>query len=379
MGWLDNVLNRNKELDFMFDWELIEEKSRKIMLKQLATESVFGSIAKTVIQSEFKVKKDDKYVKDSVYYMLNVRPNRNQSKAEFLLEITYDLLNNGECLVVKDDVGNFLIADSWECEPIALYEKSFKNVVVDEYEFKRQFKREDVLYFKYTNSKIRTLMNGLYDDYGELIGRMIEFQLKKSQLRAGMKIDSTMAKDEKTQKQTQSFIDRTIETIRKNAVAVFPLQKGIEYEEFSKDTGTTDSIDDIKKLKNQYTEEVAKAVGYPVAFLRGDMADVEKITRNYLRFCIDPILEVIENEINRQFFYESEYLNGDCVEIKRVTYRDLFDLSTAIDKLVSSGAFTPNEIREESGFDLSDDEKMDEYYMTKNYQSLDELEGGDKE
>src|SRR5699024_4222619 len=63
-----NVLNRNKELDFMFDWELIEEKSRKIMLKQLATESVFGSIAKTVIQSEFKVKKDDKYVKDSVYY-----------------------------------------------------------------------------------------------------------------------------------------------------------------------------------------------------------------------------------------------------------------------------------------------------------------------
>src|SRR5699024_1325313 len=379
MGWLDNVLNRNKELDFMFDWELIEEKSRKIMLKQLATESVFGSIAKTVIQSEFKVKKDDKYVKDSVYYMLNVRPNRNQSKAEFLLEITYDLLNNGECLVVKDDVGNFLIADSWECEPIALYEKSFKNVVVDEYEFKRQFKREDVLYFKYTNSKIITLMNGLYDDYGELIGRMIEFQLKKSQLRAGMKIDSTMAKDEKTQKQTQSFIDRTIETIRKNAVAVFPLQKGIEYEEFSKDTGTTDSIDDINKLKNQYTEELAKEVGDSVAFLRGDMVDVEKITCNYLGFCIDPILEVIENEINRQFFYESEYLNGDCVEIKRVTYRDLFDLSTAIDKLVSSGAFTPNEIREESGFDLSDDEKMDEYYMTKNYQSLDELEGGDKE
>src|SRR5699024_6478515 len=182
-------------------------------------------------------------------------------------------------------------------------EKSFKNVVVDEYEFKRQFKREDVLYFKYTNSKIRTLMNGLYDDYGELIGRMIEFQLKKSQLRAGMKIDSTMATDEKTQKQTQSFIGRAVEKISKNAVAAFPLQKCIEYEEFSKDTGTTDSIDDIKKLKNQYTEDVAKAVGYPVAFLRGDMADVEKITRNYLRFCIDPILEVIENEINRQFFY----------------------------------------------------------------------------
>src|SRR5699024_8770736 len=124
--------------------------------------------------------------------MLNVRPSRNQSKAEVLLEITYDSLNIGKCLVEIEVVGNLLIADSWECETMALYEKSFKNVVVDEYEFKRQFKREDVLYFKYTNSKIRTLMNGLYDDYGELIGRMIEFQLKKSQLRAGMKIDSTM-------------------------------------------------------------------------------------------------------------------------------------------------------------------------------------------
>src|SRR5699024_7977900 len=165
---------------------------------------------KTVIQSEFKVKKDDKYVKDSVYYMLNVRPNRNQSKAEFLLEITYDLLNNGECLVVKDDVGNFLIADSWECEPIALYEKSFKNVVVDEYEFKRRFKREDVLYFKYTNSKIRTLMNGLYDDYGELIGHMIELELKKSELRVRRKIDATMTTDEKMKKQKQTLIDKTI-------------------------------------------------------------------------------------------------------------------------------------------------------------------------
>src|SRR5699024_6223344 len=146
--------------------------------KQLATESVFGSIANTVIQSEFTVRKDDQYVKDSVYYMMNVRANRNQSRAEMLLDITYDEQNNGEWYGVKDDVGNFLIADSWACEPIALYEKSFKNVVVDEYEFKRQFEREDVLYFKYTNSKIRTLMDGLYDDYGELIGRMIEFQLK---------------------------------------------------------------------------------------------------------------------------------------------------------------------------------------------------------
>lgn len=69
-------------------------------------------------------------------------------------------------------------------------------------------------------------------------------------------------------------------------------------------------------------------------------------------------------------FSKSAYLSGNKIEIQTVSYQNIFDLATSIDKLISSGAFSPNKVLRELGFDTVDDPKMDEHYITKNYEKM---------
>ncbi|MGE1104044.1 hypothetical protein [Peribacillus simplex] len=71
--------SRNKEPGFMFDFELIEDTSKNIHMKQMAIQTCINRIVRTISQSEFYVKKDKKIVKNEMFYRnrINVRPNPN--------------------------------------------------------------------------------------------------------------------------------------------------------------------------------------------------------------------------------------------------------------------------------------------------------------
>ena len=242
--------------------------------------------------------------------------------------------------------------------------------MIKDYQFNRSFSRDEVLYFKYSNNGLDNIMQGLYHDYGELLGRMIEFQLRKSQLRATVNIDSVFANKEGAHKRIQGFVDRLYSVFKKNAVAIIPQQKGLEYVEHSKATGTVESVDEVKKVKNQYLHEVARSVGYPIAFLNGDIADLSDITKSYYENCLFPIISVIENEFNKQLFTTDEYLEGKHIKITRPTTRDEFDL-------LRSGAISGNDLRESIGLERADNPMLEEYYTTKDYKEI--AKGGDDE
>lgn len=111
------------------------------------------------------------------------------------------------------------------------------------------------------------------------------------------------------------------------------------------------------------------------------MADVEKPTRNYIVLCVKPFIKLMKDEFNAKFLDMDEYLNGHRIGIKIISYHNIFDLATAIDKLISSTVLTGNEVRAEIDYERSDDPNMDKHLMTKNYQQLgsDSTEGGEKE
>lgn len=55
LGFLDLVKSRNKELEFMLDFDLIEDTSKKIHMKQLSIQPCINMIGRTISQSEFYV------------------------------------------------------------------------------------------------------------------------------------------------------------------------------------------------------------------------------------------------------------------------------------------------------------------------------------
>ena len=367
MGFLDAIFKRNSELSFMFDTEFFVSASTRIHMKHLAVETCANFLARTISQSEFRVKTNGAYVKDELYYKMNVRPNKNQSATEFWEQVIINMIYENEVLIIQSDDEDLLIADDFTHNEYAVYEDTFTDVTIGDYTFKRVFKQSEVLHMRYANKNLQPLIDGLYKDYADLFSNVLGSQKRKNQIRSTVSVDSSVAKDAEKMGKLQAYIDKVYKSIRKNTdVALVPEQPGFTYKEHASGT-SNQSVDEINKVTNGFLDQIAMAIGIPAGLLHGDLAGVKEITKSYTVFTVKPMLKKIRDECNSKFFTMKEYLSGSFLEVKIASYESIFDLAVAIDKLVSSGTFNRREIRGEAGFDTPDSEEFDKFYITKNY------------
>ncbi|WP_459213407.1 phage portal protein [Bacillus tropicus] len=377
IGWLGSVFKRNKELDFMLDLDIIYNTANRLHMKRLAIDTCVSFLGRTISQSEFRVRNGKAFKKDELYYRLNVRPNKNMTASTFWERFVRKLIYDNECLVIQADDGDLLIVDGFQHNEYAVFEDTFTDVRVKDYTFKRSFKQSEVIHLKYRNDKLSPLIDGLFTDYGDLFGRILNSQKRKNQVRGTVDMDMTGSKNEENLAKLQKFIDDMYQAFGNKDFAIVPQQKGINYNEIYNGVANGPSVEEINKVTNGFLNQVAMAIGIPIALIYGEMADVEKQTKNYMLFTVRPLLKKLSDEANVKFFEMSEYLLGRKIEVKAVSYQSIFDLATSIDKLISSSAFTGNEIRTEVDYEESDDPNLNIHHITKNYTKLDESEGGE--
>ncbi|OPD57600.1 phage portal protein [Bacillus anthracis] len=377
IGWLGSVFKRNKELDFMLDLDIISDTANRLHMKRLAIDTCVSFLGRTISQSEFRVRNGKAFEKNELYYRLNIRPNKNMTASTFWERFIRKLIYDNECLVIQADDGDLLIADGFQHNEYAVFEDTFTDVRVKDYTFKRSFKQSEVIHLKYRNDKLSPLIDGLFADYGDLFGRILNSQKRKNQVRGTVDMEMTGSKNEENLAKLQKFIDDMYQAFGNKDFAIVPQQKGINYNEIYNGVANGPSVEEINKVTNGFLNQVAMAIGIPIALIYGEMADVEKQTKNYMLFTVRPLLKKLSDEANVKFFEMSEYLLGQKIEVKAVSYQSIFDLATSIDKLISSSAFTGNEIRSEVDYEESDDPNLNIHHITKNYTKLDESEGGE--
>ncbi|PGU16739.1 phage portal protein [Bacillus thuringiensis] len=378
IGWLGSVFKRNKELEFMLDLDIITDTANRLHMKRLAIDTCVSFLGRTISQSEFRIRNGKAFKKNELYYRLNVRPNKNMTASTFWERFVRKLIYDNECLVIQADDGDLLIADGFQHNEYVVFEDIFTDVRVKDYTFKRSFKQSEVIHLKYRNDKLTPLIDGLFADYGDLFGRILNSQKRKNQVRGTVDMDMIGAKTEEQIAKLQEFIDNMYKSIGSKDIAIVPQQKGINYNEIYNGVANGPSVEEINKVTNGFLNQVAMAIGIPIALIYGEMADVEKQTKNYMLFTVRPLLKKLSDEANVKFFEMSEYLLGQKIEVKAVSYQSIFDLATSIDKLISSSAFTGNEIRSEVDYEESDDPNLNVHHITKNYTELNESEGGEK-
>ena len=375
MGVFD-IFKKNSELEFLMDFDVIADTSKKVHLKRIALETCVGLIARTIAQSEFRVKYQTDLIKDELFYKLNIKPSINMNAAQFWENLVYKMIMDNEVLVIKTETDDLLIADSFTRTEYAIYEDTFKDVTVKGYTFKSTFQGSKVIYLTYSNERLSSLVDSLNSDFESLFSRVLEFQKRKNQIRGLVDIESIHDKTEDGQKRLQEYIDKIYKSFSERSIAVIPQTKGFNYHEMSQ--GTAPSVEEINKITDGFLYQVARVLGIPIALIKGDMSDIENPTRNFMRFCIDSFLNKISVELNSKLFTREAYLAGRKIEIKRISYNNIFDVASAVDKLRASGVYNGNELREELGSERVDDPQMDQYFITKNYQELgDALKGGD--
>lgn len=365
MGILDNVFNRNRNIAEMLDFDLVNEVSDRAYLKTMALESVLNFVSRTLSTMAIKVDSGD------WNYILNARPNTDMSATDFWQTFFYRLLKENEILVVLTDDDQLLIADDYHRIEYAFFDDVFESVRIKDYTYQRKFSMSEVIFLKYNNEQLDRFTNGLFGDYGELFGRMIDVSMRNNQIRGSVSVEQTGRFNDEHQAKLQTFINKMWNSFKTQSVAIVPKLKGFEYEEYTNKQGVSNqSFDELDKMKKSLINDICRMVGVPSALVHGEMADLEFNLEAYRKLCIMPLVEKLTSELNAKLISKQEYKQGKRITIQNVLKPSPFDLAVQIDKIIASGFLTPNEAREMFELKKSDNPIMDEHYITKNYETL---------
>ena len=189
-----------------------------------------------------------------------------------------------------------------------------------------------------------------------------------------LSIDTMAAGDPKAKEIFESIKNEGFKRFADAENAVLPMWKGMDYTDIGSKTYSNEGTRDIRAMIDDVSDFTARAFGVPPALLSGDVQGVSDALDQFLTFCIDPLCDMLSEEINRKLYGKS-VLNGDYLQIdtKCVKHVDLLSVSTAIDKLISSGAFCINDIRVLVGEPLIEEEWAYKHFITKNYSTVQDL------
>lgn len=378
MGWLQRIFG----LELMDDEEKkkamtmkMESLKRDIAIRELAFDICVNRIAKAVSKCEFRTYQKKKEIKKDLYYLLNVEPNPNQNATEFWEEVIYKYYHEKEVLIFPQRVGGkdcLYIADSFNVDDTkVLRESVFKDVSIRGLKLNRQFRAHEVFYFKMTNQKVVDLL----DDITKLYTDLIKLTYANVKQNAGLKLKLKISDyRQNNEDEIKEILNEDVKAFLEGTNSVFPEYDGYLLEKVSGGTGTVDSTG-IKKLIDDVLEITSKAFLIPSNIATGEVTDTSKAVDDFLTFCLDSIVELISDELNRKQFTPEEYLSGTKIRINTQTIKhiDVLDMASGIDKLLSSGVKTINDINRILGDEEIAEEWANRHFMTKNYSTIDEL------
>lgn len=378
MGIFDNIFYKNKAIAEMFDMDFIQDTSQRVYLKQMAVDTVLNYVARTMSSIQFRFKKNGELAKNDWDYILNTKPNKDSSAVDFWQRFFYKLLSDNEVLVIKTDDDQLLIADDFHRKEYAVFEDTFENVIVKDYMFQRNFKMSEVIYLEYNNEELNKFSEGLFNDYGELFGRIIEVSMRNNQIRASVSVEATGTINGKSVNQRlQEYINTLYNSFKTSSVAIIPRTKGFNYEEYTNTVGATNqALSELEGMKKSLVSDVARWVGVPSALIFGENAELDSNVEAFRRLCIDNLVAKLQAELINKLISKNDYQNGKTIQAFNVLPSDPLKSSGHIDKLISSGFATQNEVREMFGWRRVDKDGMDDFHITKNYEKL---KGGDED
>lgn len=356
----------------------VESKCNAIAIDVFTLQIAVNLIASCIAKCNFKTFINSKENKADMFYRWNVEPNVNQNSTEFIQKLISKLLLNNECLVIEVN-GQYFVADSFSREEFAVKEDYFEQVTVKDFTFDKRFYMHEVLYYKYNNEDIRGYINNLMYDYNELLS-MAKNKYKRAGGRKGIaNIEAVKKGDKEYDKQIDDLFQNKFKTYFESENAVINLPKGVTYEEITGEGSkkATNELGDIINLLNTSFSAVGQALRIPPALLRGETANIEDLFNNFLTFCIDPIVDLIETENNRKLYgknvIEGSYMKIDATTIKHI---DMFSIAEKIDKLIASGTTCIDEIRTAIRLQPIGDEYSTKHWITKNYRDINYIDTG---
>lgn len=361
---------------------VVGDIAAEVFYKELAVQSCVNLIANAVSRSEFLTYEKGKEIRGENYYLFNVEPNQNKSASKFWRDVIHRLVYDNECLVIQQD-GMFYVADSFTVSRYAFKENIYRDIVIDDYQLNNSYLESQVFHFELHDKKIRDVIEGLYQSYAKLITASQKHYIRNNAKRGTLEIPTNYPQTDKAQKDLQDLLNSRIKRFYEaEGGAVLPLSNGMKYEELQSNISSKGSIEgrDIREFINDIFDFVAIAFQVPPQLIKGNIADTSKAVNNFLTFCVNPLAELLTDEINRKLYGKEAYLERTYVKLdtSRIRAVDITDVAGALDILLRIGAYSVDDCLKLLGLEPLETEWSQARWMTKNYERIEQrFKGGD--
>lgn len=350
----------------------------QMAFKALALHIGISYIANTLSKCEFKTYEKGEEVKGKLYYMLNVSPNPNQNSSQFINEFVEKYFYKGHSLIVPH--GDYIYcADEFDVDDTnPLKENIFYNVTFNCQQLKKKHKASEVFYVKLDNGDVKNLIDSLYTQYGEIIDSAIKSYKRTNGAKYKLLLEQYRAGDPAFQDTFNTVIQEQLKSFMGNDNAVYPQFKGTDLQEFTNRTPKDTS--DIIAMRKETFEVVAQALKIPLSMMNGNITNMNEIVKVYLSICIDPLADMISEELTRKYYNYDEWKDGYYIEVDTscINHVDILEVADKVDKAISCGAFSIDEVRERLNKKALETEFSTAHWMTMNYTLAEKMLNGER-
>lgn len=371
-----DFLFQNKKGELKSYSEIITINIEKIALYEMAKEKAINMIAHAIAKSEFIVNGKNGREKEHAYWVLNVRPNPNETATDFWIEVIKKLLSEGESLIccIKE---NLYRVDTYTSDDKVMIPRTYSNITIisndERVKIEKIFNADDIIHLKSGNEKIKTYMEKVLSLYNEVASAMCAAKKIASTPKFSMDIDGQMPlirKKGEDGKEKTLTIDEYKSQIKKmiesEEVEILTNSAGLKISAFGIESNV--SSEDITKMANEIMLECAMAFDIPKAVFLGEITEKADSTNEFITFAVGWIVELLNDSMNAKLVGEEEYLKGRYIWIDMSRYKhvDIIESANNLDKLRSIG-YNYDEVRRLTGWDELNTEFSQERVITKNY------------
>ena len=356
----------------------ISEQITALAVTQFAARMAENMIAALISKCEFQTYLNDEAVKSSEWYLWNFAPNPNESGPALKTKLVQKLASGRDALVIEQG-SELYVAESFTVSNRVMYPAKFTDVTLlapdgSQYTLDRTFTADDVLYFRSGNADVPALLQNVELAYENLM-QLATGKYKRAGGRRGVaRIKKTPSGDEEKRKEYQAAVDKIFRKYftEENGLAV--LNEGIDFAETPNQaqTGSQNEVNNLVTLTKEAFYRAAQAYRIPPILLLGEVADLSSAMQMALTVCIDPLVNVIETEINRKRYGLGSILAGSRLRIDttHIEHVDIFSIAGKADKLIADGVCSIDEIRALIGLLPLNTWWSEKHWMTKNYDGI---------
>lgn len=384
INWFKSVLTKpvyTQSGEFLYNEEGCRVATR-MYVKLLAVNAAANLIKNTLMQAEFLTYRQGKPIKGEDYYLYNVEPNPNYNASRFWGKVVNSIIWDNEAMIIqRESDGKLYVADKFLVDVYAFKKNLYHGIFVDGKELSKVYYEDEVLHFMLHNTGMRAVIDGLYQDYGNLIEYSKNTYRRSNARRGTLTIPTEYPQDEESQKKLQGLLDNNFRKFfEAETGAVLPLTNGLTYQDLTNQTYKNGSDSrDIRALIDDVFDYVAIAFQIPPQLLKGNVADSDNSWNNFMTFCINPLAETIEDEINRKVYGKDGFLERTYLKVttQNIRKQSIDKIANAIDILTRNGVNTLDDNLELIGREPVGGEEGQSRMYTKNLGSAEAVKGGD--